>query len=425
MQTDVRGECLLVRMRSTGRFALAVCVVAGVVTAHAQSSTSDDAQRLARRAAAADAYRKLAAILDTVAVSDTVRVRDLTDRSDAFRAVLDERVRSARLADPRFASDGSCEITAELPLSELADALRSSERQPGSVIEIADQDLERLSARLHRRVLRVVGRGWPRPDLPPGLPAGVEALLGAPRIVQPLVAGPPLPTIWNGVPPRERILAVEAARRDALRKLAERVAGARVSSSAESSRGDAESVSVRTEVSAHLVGAAEVGLPYFHDDSLVVEVRMSIPSANGAVEAIGVGVPSADVLRSLRVPQTASPDRHAAVRWPSWAEHDLTAEGRGTDADIASPQGRLRAARSAEKAARQNLADALGTLVVDGERRVADIASKRDDIAALLTALVDSADVTETRFDADGVMVRLRVAGMRAWEVVRDEVARP
>ena len=72
-------------------------------------------------------------------------------------------------------------------------------------------------------------------------------------------------------------MALNAARRDAQRRLAERIKGLRLTSRTQVRDFITESDVITTELNAHLVGAEEIN-SYLHHDELIAEVTMRVPT---------------------------------------------------------------------------------------------------------------------------------------------------
>jgi len=161
----------------------------------------------------------------------------------------------------------------------------------------------------------------------------------------------------------------------------------------------AESDVITTELDAFLLGAREVGRPYYHHNELIVEVRMLIPTEQVITaikrlhsrlykgddikgsdiekitrtvikkdfEAVGMGVPRPSYL--LQYARTTEPEL------PDWTMAAIEAEGEGTDPAMNTPQGKLRAARAAELDARRKLAERIAGLQISAGTMVRDFAA--------------------------------------------------
>ncbi|MFQ5496212.1 MAG: hypothetical protein ACE5EX_12630, partial [Phycisphaerae bacterium] len=176
---------------------------------------------LARRAAEADCYRKLAETVHGVRITSDTYVRDFVAESDEIRGSLDTLIAGVRLGPPRYYDDGICEVDGELAVSKLVERLTEIHRTLYKGKRIRELDIRKIKQELQTDVIHVTGSGVARSDLPPDLPAGVEARL------TPLPAGPVLrpsrPPLWGRVMPQGRLLAERAARLDAVRKLLEHI----------------------------------------------------------------------------------------------------------------------------------------------------------------------------------------------------------
>ncbi|MEB3221063.1 MAG: hypothetical protein VKS61_03200 [Candidatus Sericytochromatia bacterium] len=74
-------------------------------------------RQLARRAALADAYRRLAAALELLRVDANLRVKDLAVTDDALRARLNDFVKAGRLLETNHWPDGSTELVLGVDLT--------------------------------------------------------------------------------------------------------------------------------------------------------------------------------------------------------------------------------------------------------------------------------------------------------------------
>jgi hypothetical protein len=204
-----------------------------------------------------------------------------------------------------------------------------------------------------------------------------------------------------------------------------------------------ESDQITTELSAHLVGAYEVGT-YLHHNELIAEVTMRVPTEQ-VIKAIkevhsrhyeGDDVKGHDIEKivktvikrdfeatgmSVPAPQFIERyERRAQIDLPDWSMGMIEAEGTGTDEEIGSPQGRLKAARAAELDARRRLAEQIAGLNINAETSVRDFTTQNDYISSLVDAIMVDAIVTDTRFTSDTAIVTVQVPGMRVWGIVNE-----
>lgn len=444
-------------MDGVRRFALGLMVLLAGATLRAQSTggqpppaplTPEQAKLLSRRAAEADAYRKLAETVNGLQINSRTYVRDFVAESDEMRGAVDTMIRGIRLGTPTWYDDGSCEVPAEVTVSQVIQTLRDAHDRHYKGSDIKTSDFESMASRIHKQVVRVVGSGAPRTDLPPNLPAGVAQQLGAPPAAPPGPPQPFIPDIWRQLGPQGRLMAIRAARLDALRRLAERIKGLRLTSRTAVRDFVAETDEIRTELDALLKGAAEVGQPFLRHDELIAEVTMVVPTEQVITtvkalhsrhykgddvrgsdidttirsvvqrdfEATGMGVPPPQFVRRFA--------QQTGVELPDWAAETLEATGEGRDPDFGTAQGRLRAARAAELIARQRLADRVAALRLPGNLSVRDLIARSDEVALQLDGVIANATPGPTRFNSDGASVTVSAPGMEVWGIVNEQLKR-
>jgi len=432
-------------MRASQLIMLSVLMLLPVGLAPGQDVTVEQQKLLAKRAAEADAYRKLAEAVYGLDINGRTRVRDFVTESDDIRTEVDTFVKGVRLGTPTWYEDGSCEVPAEVTVAKVVETLRSAHSRYYKGDDIKTSDFESMARRIDKQVIKVVGMGAPRPDLPPDLPSGVlEILPPAP----PTAAKPPIPDIWRQAGPQARLMAIRAARVDALRRLAERIKGLRLTSRTQVRDFVAESDVITTEMNAYLVGAEEVGEPYLHSNELIAEVTLRVPTEQVITtikelhsrhykgddvkghdieeivktvvkrdfEATGMGVPPPQYLKRY--------NEAAATPLPDWAMDTLEARGEGTDPAMDTPQGRLKAARAAELDAKRKLAEQIAGLKIRSETLVRDFFTEHDEVATRVDAILSGATVTKTEFSGDTAIVTVAVPGMQVWAAVNDALQR-
>jgi len=415
----------------------------GAWTAAAQDISAEQQKLLAKRAAEADAYRKLAEMVYGLQINSRTYVKDFVTESDDIRSDVDAFIKGIRLGTPTFYDDGSCEVPAEVTVAKVVETLRTahSRHYRGDSVDVSD--FESMSRRIEKQVLKVVGQGAPRAELPPGLPEGVAEMLG------PAPEGVPasVPDIWRKIGPQARLSAQKAAYEDAKRRLAERIKGVRLTARTQVRDFVMESDVITTELDATLVGFREKGY-YLHPDELIAECTLVLPTeqvistikrlhsryyegddVKGSdienvvrtvvkrdFEATGMGVPNPRFIRKyVEMTQAAMPD---------WAMQPLEAEGEGTDPEMDTPQGKLRAARAAELDARRKLAERIAGLRLTSGTVVRDFVTEHDEISTLVDAVIVDALVSQTRFTPQSAVVVVSVPGMRVWGVLNDAMRR-
>lgn len=259
-----------------GRMASVILVLAAVVSAgrlpaDEPTPQADQAARWAHLAARADAAARLVRQVGNLKITAQTTVADVAAASETVAAVL--RALAAGAPDkgePRVMGDGSCEVFMEIGLDEVAAALRHvlAAGAAGGVVQAGD--LEKLAEVNSVKVLGAAGIGAPLPELlcPAAVPVRGGDYAGDSKLTGPARA------LWKKLP-RGRLEAVQAARMDARRRLGDRVKVVHLG--ADLTVGDlvAEAGRRGVRVDRFLRGARETAVCY-HEDILVVEVRMSL-----------------------------------------------------------------------------------------------------------------------------------------------------
>jgi hypothetical protein len=432
-------------MRAPQVTGIVITLLVTAAAAVAQDVAEAQNKLLSKRAAEADAYRKLAEAVYGVQLNSRTYVKDYVTESDEIRGAVDEFIKGIRLGEPVWYDDGSCEVPAEVTVAKVIETLRSTHDRYYKGDSVKTSDFESISQRIEKKVIKVIGMGAPREDLPPDLPEGVAEMLGPPP-GGPSSGPPPIPDIWRKVGPQARLMAIGGARKDAQRRLAERIKGLRLTARTQVRDFMTESDQITTELCASLVGAYEVGPPYLHNDELIAEVTMRVPTEQVITaikelhsrhykgddvqghdiekivktvvkrdfEATGMSVPAPQFIQKY--------EERAQVDLPDWSIGMVEAQGEGTDEDFASAQGRLKAARAAELDARRKLAERIAGLNITGETTVRDFTTQYDYLSSLVDAVMVDAVVTDTRFTSDTAIVTVQVPGMRVWGVVNSEL---
>ena len=408
---------------------------------------SEQQKLLSKRAAEADAYRKLAEAVYGIQLNGRTIVRDFVTESDEIRGTVDSFIKGIRLGTPTWYEDGSCEVPAEVTVAKVIETIREAHTRYYKGSDIKTSDIDTIAERIEKKILKVIGMGAPRAELPPNLPIGTAEALGLPPAGGPKPSTLALPEIWKKAGPQGRLMALQAARVDAQRRLAERIKGLRLAARTQVRDFVTESDEINTELNAELVGAEEVSA-YLHNDELIAEVTLRVPTeqvistikklytrhykgddVKGTdienevktvikrdFEATGMGVPPERFIRQYA--------QAAQVNLPDWVGRMVEAEGSASDPDIATAQGKLKAARAAELDARRKLAERIAGLQIDAQTYVKDFVAREDALGTEVDAIMVDAAVGEPRFEVESVRITVTVPGMRVWSVVNDQLRR-
>jgi len=239
-------------------------------------------------------------------------------------------------------------------------------------------------------------------------------------------------------------MAKRAAELDAMRRLAERIKGLRITSDTLVRDFVTESDIINTVCRTTLRGAKEVRT-YYHHDEPICEVTMAVPLeqvittikeihtryykgdkvkatditqlnqriSRKTFEATGMGIPPSRAIAKAEVV--------LKVDIPDWASLPIRATGNGTDNAIDTPQGKLKAARAAELDAKRKLAERIAGLRINSDTLVRDFVTEHDQIQTRVDAVLVGSSVEKTDFPGDGTaQVVVVVPGMRVWKVVHE-----
>lgn len=418
--------------------ALAAVVVVPQLRADDDPAKVAQNKLLSKRAAEADAYRKLAETVYGLQLSSDTYVKDFVTESDTIRTEMDHYIRGIRLGKPSWDSELVCTVEAEVTVAKLVQELTEMHKRYYKGDKLKAEDFTHIKEYYKKDVIKATGMGAPRPDLPPEVPGGDIAFEGT-------LPEPVIPDLWKTVSPQGRLMAVRAAQVDAMRRLVERIKGLRITSDTLVRDFVAESDVITTEAKSTLTGAYEVGKPYYHDDELIVEVTYEVPVESVITtikelhkrhykgdrvtgmdvqqvtqtlksqkfQAVGMGVPRSDFLKA------ASAKMEEPM--PDWVGQVIQAEGNGVPPEdkAGSPQGKLMAARAAELDAKRKLAEEVMGFQINSETSVRDYVTESDEIHARLNTFLTGAYVKSTRYDNDGTAtVVVEMPAMQVWDVV-------
>ena len=123
--------------------------------------------------AQADAYRKLAETVKGLQINSETYVRDFVAESDVIQTELDTFIRGVRLGKAKCYEDLSCEVPAEVTVAKVVTTLKEIHSRHYKGDSIKGTDIEQMNKKVTKKVIKVVGMGAPREDLPADLPEGV------------------------------------------------------------------------------------------------------------------------------------------------------------------------------------------------------------------------------------------------------------
>jgi len=426
--------------------AVAVSGLVGPVVAQEIDIPAAQQKLLSKRAAEADAYRKLAECIKGLQINSETYVKDFVAESDVIQTALDEFIKGVRLGEPRWYEDMTCEVPAEVTVARVIETLKEIHTRHYKGDRVKGSDIVQMNRTVERQVIKVIGMGAPRVDLPPGLPEGVEEVLTPAPADLP---APPIPALWRRIPPRERLMAIQAAERDAQRKLLERIQGLRITSDTLVRDFVTESDVIQTAAQGMLSGYERKRV-YLHHDEPIVEVTGTVPvesviamikeihsrSIQGSrikgtdieevtrtiqrqtFEATGMGVPRPQALQEYAAQAAATQPI------PPWALSPIRKEGNGVPpADKAgTAQGKLLAARAAELDAKRKLVEHIQGLRIDSSTAIRDFVTQYDDIHSQVDAFLVGAMIESTEFDGDMATVTVGLPGMQVWQVIHERI---
>ncbi len=398
---------------------------------------------LAKRAAEADCYRKLAERIMGLRINSQTLVRDFVAESDDIQTELNTFIRGIKLGNPRYYDDGSCEVKGEVAYKQVIATLSEIHTRHYRGNHIQASDFKDMETRTEITMICAVGMGAPRPDTPIEQPDGTVSQPAA----EPTLSTQYLPKLWRDViGPQGRLMAKRAAELDAYRRLGEQLRGFKITSNTSVRDFVTQSDEIATELDSTLRGFREVRV-YYHEDEPICEVTIEIPwqkviatirdsvtthikddhykdssfhEVTTRVEkkffrATGMGIPPERFLERAKSAMKLSP--------PEWLSKSLSATGEGViQKGGNAAQEKLKATRAAELNAKQNLAKIIGGLTLSNNTIVSDFIAKDDQIHSQLNAVIDGAYVKDTRAGADTVTVTVEIPGARVWKVIADEM---
>ena len=432
-------------MRTVTRIIAVLMMGTLTIPAFGQVDTKDAQNKLlSMRAAQADAYRKLAEAVKGLRITSDTYVKDFVAENDSIQTAMDTFIKGIKLGQPKWFSDLSCEVPAEVTVQRVIQEIKEIHTRCYKGDRIKGSDVEQMRQYLKTDVIKVVGTGAPRPDLPPNLPAGVEQVI---EKGPPAPPEPPIPPLWQKIGPQARMMALRAARVVAMRNLSERIGGLRINSNTLVRDFVAQSDEISAVCDQNLVGF-KVTREYLHFDEPIAEVTIEVPlesvvsvvkelhsrSIQGdrikgsditevtkqiqrqVFEATGMGVPPEKYIKQ------AGPVLQVA--YPDWSTGVIKMEGQGVAPDDkkGTPQGKLLAARAGELDAKRKLAEYVLGLRLSSNTVVKDFVAQHEEIRSSVDAIIVNSMVEKTTFDGDVATVMVTMPGMPLWELVNQRM---
>ncbi len=419
---------------------ITIIVLAPFITASANQISDAQNKLLAKRAAEADCYRKLAERIMGLKINSTTLVRDFVTESDEINTELNTFIKGIRLGKPRWYDDGSCEVKGKVTYEKVVATIKDIYSRHYKGDKIKASDFHQMLTRKHRSIISAVGMGAPRPDAPIEQPDGTVDT-PAPQTL-PTYHIPPL---WRKIGPQGRLLAKRAAELDAYRRLAEQLRGFKITSDTYVKDFVTQSDEINTELNTTLRGAREVKV-YFHDDEPICEVTLEIPwrkviatiresytrhikgdhvkasdfkEITTRVEkkyfrATGMGIPPQRFLTRAKSAMKITP--------PDWMQKPISATGQAPIMkDKPAAQAKLLAARAAELDAKRKLAERINGLTISSQTTIKDFVTQNDEIRSEMMSTLAGAYVKDTQFSDDLATVTVQILGFRVLNVIAEE----
>jgi len=383
---------------------------------------------LAMRAARADAIRKLAERIKGLNITSKTTVQDFVTESDTIRTALDTHLMGMKELSVKHLEDDSCEVEMQIKLSQVIATLKGIYNRHYKGNKIKARDFEQMTTTNKITVIKETGSGVPRPELQPD--QLVQPAPGASRATFSGASAAARAYWARHCTARGRLGAERAARLDAMRKLAERIKGLRITSTTTVQDFVTESDDIKTSLRTYIRGMSEVGRRY-HKDELVVEVEMQIKlrqfyltlkswtnthlkgnniklrqveeavvrSKDTIIRETGMGIPNERYLKTsapAEVRQTVA----IAAGAPAWATQTLHVVGNAAvdSNNTNKAQARLMAKRAAELDARRKLAEKINGLQITSKTSVRNFIGSNDKIRTSMLTFQQGASVIDDSF---------------------------
>ncbi len=231
---------------------------------------------MAERAALVDAYRNLSERVHGLRIDSQTYVRDFVAESDQIRTDLDAWIKGVRPISPyRYLPDGICEVDVEVSVRHIVEELIRIRRRIRywQHVRYKTIELKNIIQLSPIETIRATGSGVPPAKYMTGRALSESLPAWASRGVVATGAGVPPE---NAKETEARLMAIRAAKIDALRNLAERVYGVKINAVTSIRDFVTERDEVRADVEALLRGAEVTDTRYLSDGSVEVDVGIDL-----------------------------------------------------------------------------------------------------------------------------------------------------
>ncbi|MCK4602109.1 MAG: hypothetical protein KAU28_06565 [Phycisphaerae bacterium] len=399
---------------TTGLLCLAaMAVFASPLSAEAVDKEGrTDEELILSRLARADAVDRLAGQIEDLEIASETTVRDfLAETKGGRTALIVFLCTVGETAKPCLNKDGEYVVAIEIPMRDVIAHLKWVHERYYEGEEIKAEDFAAMAAGDGKTVLAQEGVGEPwRQQSAPG---GAASEVGTEPYESETYPAGAARKFWEAhCKRRGRLLAVRAARVDAMRRLTVQVARTVIAGevTAKDLLDDSGDADISFEI--FLLGARETAVRY-HERELIVEVEMQVKlrtflaslkswahgnyrgekvtreqfeqllvgADGGVITAVGIGMPPAACIVGLD--EGARAVMAAAKSPPLWIGRKLRAAGSGaTEA-------------AAELDARIKLTEKINKLKIEPGRSVGDLAAASEEIRRAVLAFVQGAGVAE------------------------------
>jgi len=420
---------------------------AAIAPAWSQQFHSGQEKLLAKNAALRDGQRNLLEQIKGLRIDGNSTVRDFVTQSDQINTAMMHELRGATIVPGSETWDGELyRLEVQVTLEQVRAAIEQVQRTYPSGRTYVTENMITLNREI---VIKAQGQGSTRAAAMGGQPAGAPPVYGGVAAIVPRQ----VPPGWENVTVQGRLLAERAAKADAMRKLAERIRGVRISANTTVRDFVTQADVINAQLEARLVGARQVSPTRFlPDQTCEVDLEVSIQdvtrwltevqdwavhpgahhldhpirtyqferimdfSPERVLRETGAGAPRGDTLRS-------APPAGSSFAPPPAPMPVAVVSAKGTGVPRTGEDGaaaRLSAERAAEVEARRNLLEKVQGVLIEGQTTVRDFMTQSDQIRASVQSMLQGSDISEPKYLSDGsVEVIASVPMDRIYGIVR------